>query len=97
VVINIYTFLVGANAAVVRSAIMGGLSIFAQQVGRRQRCLNRLAIVDAVMALFDLTMLRDVGFQLSFMATLGLVLYAEPLTQAFQRLVANCCEKWALN
>jgi competence protein ComEC len=32
--ISAYTILVGANAAVVRAAIMGGLSIFAAQVGR---------------------------------------------------------------
>ena len=31
-----YTFLVGADAAVVRAAIMGSLALFARQVGRRQ-------------------------------------------------------------
>jgi hypothetical protein len=32
--------LVGVNVAVVHSAILGGLSIFARQVGRRQYGLN---------------------------------------------------------
>jgi competence protein ComEC len=41
------------------------------------------------MALFHPHVLWDIGFQLSFMATLGLVLYADPLSQAFQRLIAN--------
>ncbi|MBN1147803.1 MAG: ComEC/Rec2 family competence protein [Anaerolineales bacterium] len=83
--IAIYTILAGANAAVVRAAIMGGLSVFARQMGRRQHGLNTLAFVAAVMALFDPHVLWDVGFQLSFMATLGLMLYAEPMSEAFTR------------
>jgi competence protein ComEC len=87
--ISVYTILVGANAAVVRAAIMGGLSIFARQVGRRQHGLNTLAFTAAVMALFNPQVLWDVGFQLSVAATLGLVLYAEPLSQAFKRAASR--------
>ena len=87
--ISLYTILVGANAAVVRAAIMGGLSIFARQVGRRQHGLNTLAFTAGVMALSNPQVLWDVGFQLSVAATLGLVLYAEPLSGAFQRLAAR--------
>ena len=83
--ITAYTILVGADAAVVRAAIMGGLSLFARQVGRRQAGLNSLAFCAAMMALFTPKILWDVGFQLSFAATLGLVLYADPLTGAFIR------------
>jgi competence protein ComEC len=81
--IGVYTLLVGADAAVVRAALMGGLALFARMVGRRQDGLNSLAFVAALMALFDPSVLWDIGFQLSFMATLGLVLYAEPLSEAF--------------
>ena len=84
-----YTLLVGADAAVVRAAIMGGLSLFARQIGRRQDGLNSLAIVAAAMALFNPNVLRDVGFQLSFMATLGLVLYADPLSEGFVRFASR--------
>ena len=81
--IIVYAALVGASASVVRSAIMGGVSVFAIRLGRRQSGLNSLAFVAAVMAAFDPMILWDVGFQLSFMATLGLVLYAEPLAGWF--------------
>ncbi len=81
--IFLYAALAGASASVVRSAIMGGVAIFAIRLGRRQSGLNSLAFVAAVMALFDPMILWDVGFQLSFMATLGLVLYAEPLAGWF--------------
>jgi competence protein ComEC len=74
---------------VVRSAIMGGLSIFARQVGRRQHGLNTLALTAAVMALFNPMILGDHGFQLSVAATLGLILYAEVFSEAFKSLMAR--------
>ncbi len=86
IAITLYTLLVGAGPPVVRAAIMAGLSVFAAQVGRRGNGLNTLAIVAALMVFFDPNSLWDVGFQLSFMATLGLVLYAGPLMDAFVRL-----------
>ena len=87
--IAFYTFLVGANASVVRAALMGTLSIFAVQVGRRQQGLNTLAIVAALMAVFNPLVLWDVGFQLSFFATLGLVLYGEPFQKAAEKFFAR--------
>jgi competence protein ComEC len=74
-----YTLLVGAEASVVRAAIMGTLSILAAQLGRRNVALNALAFVAVSMAAINPLVLQDVGFQLSFAATLGLVLYAQPL------------------
>jgi len=87
--IALYTLLVGATASVVRAAIMAGLSLFAAQIGRRQDGLNTLAFVAAMMALFNPTVLWDVSFQLTFLATLGLVLYSESFSQAFMNLVTR--------
>ncbi len=87
--ITVYTVLVGASASVVRAAIMGGLAIFARQVGRRQNGLNTLAAVAAAMAVFNPHTPWDVGFQLSFGATLGLVLYAQPFADWFTGLLAR--------
>jgi competence protein ComEC len=84
--IAVYTILVGADPAVVRAAIMGGFALFARQIGRRQHGLNILLVSAALMVLFDPQLPWDVGFQLSFAATLGLVLYAEPLTGWFTNI-----------
>ncbi len=80
-----YTLLVGADAAVVRAAVMGGFALFARQVGRRQDGVTSLLGVAVVMALINPMVLWDVGFQLSFAATAGLILYAEPLANWFVR------------
>ena len=84
-----YTFLVGADPAVVRAAIMGIISLLAVQLGRRQIGLNTLAAVAAVMAAFNPLLLWDVGFQLSFFATLGLILYAGPLQAATEKFLGR--------
>ena len=87
--ITVYTVLVGATASVVRAAIMGGLAIFAGQAGRRQNGLVTLAFTGGVMALINPNVLWDVGFQLSFAATLGMILYAGPFQDWFNRLLAR--------
>ncbi len=87
--IALYTLLVGADAAVVRAAFMGGLALFARQVGRRQDGLNTLVFVAALMAVINPHTPWDVGFQLSFAATLGLILYAEPFSQTAVKLISR--------
>lgn len=75
-----YTLLVGADSAVVRAAAMGIISLAARQLGRRNSGMNALAGVAMLMTIFNPHVLWDVGFQLSFFATLGLILYAEPFS-----------------
>ena len=84
-----YTLLVGAEAAVVRAAFMGSISLLARQLGRRNDGMNALAIVALVMAIINPLVLWDVGFQLSFFATLGLILYAEPFSNFTGNLIAK--------
>lgn len=76
--IALYTLLVGAEPAVVRAAFMGAISLTVRQLGRRNDGLNALMLSAVLMAAFNPNIPWDVGFQLSFFATLGLILYAEP-------------------
>ena len=87
--IVLYTFIVGADAAVVRAAIMGSLALFARQVGRRQTALNTLLAVAMLMCLWNPLYVWDVGFQLSFFATLGLILYATPFSEFANRTLTK--------
>ena len=84
-----YTLLVGADSAVVRAALMGSISLLARQLGRRNMGMNALAAVALVMSIFNPLVLWDVGFQLSFFATLGLILYAEPFSVFTSNLISK--------
>ncbi len=82
--ITFYTLLVGANPAVVRAALMSSLALFGRLIGRRSAGLTPLAFSAAVMTAFNPWLPWDASFQLSFTATLGLILYAEPLQRSFE-------------
>ncbi|HQE92980.1 MAG TPA: ComEC/Rec2 family competence protein [Anaerolineae bacterium] len=82
----LYTILVGASAAVLRAAVMATVMIIARREERATHGPTSLAAAVLVMALINPYVLWDVGFQLSLAATLGLILYTEPVTRGFQRL-----------
>ncbi len=70
--VTLYTVMVGADAAVVRAAMMGGLYVLSLQLGRPNATRNTLFAAAWLMTVQNPLVLWDVGFQLSFMATLGL-------------------------
>ena len=82
-----YTLLVGADPAVMRAAIMGGLALVAAQLGRRTYGYTSLAFAAWLMTLWNPHTLWDLSFQLSAGATLGLLLFSEDFTAALQRLL----------
>ncbi|GAB4539840.1 MAG: DNA internalization-related competence protein ComEC/Rec2 [Anaerolineae bacterium] len=83
--IVLYTLLVGADAAVVRAAIMGGLFVLALYLGRQTEVRTSLVLAAFVMTALNPYALWDVGFQLSFAATAGLIWLTPPLER-----VAEC-------
>ena len=70
-----FAFLVGLSPSVVRAALM--ITIYALlSLGHRERMsVNTLAFVAIIMLLANPLALYDVGFQLSFMAVLSIVLF----------------------
>ncbi len=87
--IGLYTLLVGAEAAVVRAAVMAGLALLARRLGRQSDGLASLGAAALIMTAVNPRTMWDVGFQLSFAATLGLVLYATPLQERFEALASR--------
>lgn len=83
--IILYTIFVGASAAVVRAAIMGSLYVVAIHYGRQSDALNSLMAAAILMTALNPFTLWDLGFQLSFAATLGLVLYTPVVQGWFER------------
>ena len=83
----LFTLIAGAGASVVRAAIMGGLLILARREGRSYQITNAIIFAGAAMLFFNPYLLRyDAGFQLSFLATLGLVYLAPHFNKWFSCL-----------
>jgi competence protein ComEC len=81
--IFLFVILVGAGAPVIRAAIMGIFVLLAKQSGRLSNITNSLAFTACVMLLVNPKILAlDLGFQLSFLATIGIV-YLSPYLEKF--------------
>lgn len=83
--IGIFVLMIGLPSSAVRAALMGVLILWATKNGRLANS-TRVAILAGVIMVWisPLILLYDAGFQLSFLATLGIVWIYGPLSERFQ-------------
>lgn len=82
VAVWLYSLLTGLPPSALRAAIMCTFGLSAALVGRGGDALSFLCLSGALMAGLDPLLLYDLGFQLSFLATAGLVLL-EPVLRGW--------------
>jgi competence protein ComEC len=73
--IGSYVLLVGSSPSVVRAALMAAAMLFGRQAGSRAHAASALALAALVMILVAPAVVWDVGFQLSLLATAGLIAF----------------------
>jgi competence protein ComEC len=89
VLISLYVLMIGAPASGVRAGIMAGLFLFSQYSGRLVDGQRLVLLAAGLMVLVNPLLLRfDIGFQLSFLAILGLI-YFGPLFSRWFKKVPN--------
>lgn len=87
ITIALFVLAAGAGAASVRAGLMAGLALVARATGRTYAVVRALLIVAVLMLLMNPLLLAfDPGFQLSFVATLGLILLAPILEARFTKI-----------
>lgn len=87
--IVVFVIFVGASASVVRAGIMGIIGVLAIWFGRNYYALNALLISGFLMILYNpKVLIYDLGFQLSFLATLGLILFS-PILEKYLKFLPN--------
>ena len=85
----LFIIMVGLPASAVRAGIMGGAFLLAKNLGRPSSA-SRLVVfaAAAMLAVNPLLLKLDVGFQLSFLAVLGII-YLSPILEKFFRKVPD--------
>ena len=85
----LYVAIAAFPASGVRAAIMGSIFLLAQKLGR-QNTTSRVIVLAAALMLFQnpTLLFYDIGFQLSFLASLGII-YGKPLFDYFFRFIEN--------
>lgn len=96
VMVGGYVLLTGASPSVVRAALMAGGLVIARVGGSRAHALSALLLAALVMLIAAPPVLWDVGFQLSALATAGLIWFAAPLEARLGRWPALVREPVAL-
>ena len=89
-ILFVYILMVGAPASAVRAGFMAGLLMIAQHYGRASAASRSIIFAALLMVIFNPFLLRfDVGFQLSFLAVLGMVLLKPTLSEWFKKVPEN--------
>ncbi|MFA4834190.1 MAG: ComEC/Rec2 family competence protein [Patescibacteria group bacterium] len=84
-----YVILVGAPASAMRAGVMGFLVLWAMKLGRLNKLTNSLVLAAAILFLINPRLLRDdIGFQLSFLAVLGMI-YFPPIFESWLNRIVN--------
>lgn len=75
----LFTLIAGANASVMRSAVMFSAIALGTVLNKRASIYNNLALAAFALLIIDPFWLWDVGFQLSFLAVLSIVVFFQPI------------------
>ncbi len=87
VIVIAFVLFVGASPSVLRAGVMGIVMLGASLVGRPGSVMTAIAVSAALLTAISPRAIDDVAFQLSFAATAGLALLAEPLSSLFRALL----------
>jgi len=92
-IIIVFVIITGASASVIRAAVMGFLLLVSSNIGRQYSVGPALFFAGGVMILLNPKILFwDIGFQLSFAATLGIIYFMPELNRA----TAGWSELWGV-
>jgi competence protein ComEC len=95
-VLWVYAFITGLSPSVQRAAMMFSFIILAQAMKRQTNIYNTLAASAFVLLSFDPFLLFSVGFQLSYLAVLGIVFFQPKLYALLQFKFVLWDKIWAI-
>ncbi|MCP6718507.1 MAG: competence protein ComEC family protein [Patescibacteria group bacterium] len=91
VLIIFYILMIGAPASGIRAAVMAIIFLTAQHFGRASDATRAIIFSASLMLFFNPFLLTDIGFQLSFLAVVGLI-YLQPFFMNMLKKVPQSLE-----
>lgn len=86
-ILTFYILMIGAPSSAIRAGIMAGVIVLAQLVGRPNSTLRALLYAGTAMVIASPIIIRfDIGFQLSYAAVLGILLFHKRLDNFFKKV-----------
>ena len=94
VAIVAYTVAAGGSASVVRAAVMAAVVLLARESGRAGAAATALGWAVTLLLLVDPATIADAGFQLSVLATAGLIAWATSITARLRCFRGGIVPAW---
>ena len=94
VAIVAYVLFAGASPSVVRAAAMAGVVLLARETGRAGRAAAALGWAAAILLIVEPALVLDAGFQLSTLATAGILAWADRLDRRLRSLAGGRLPGW---
>jgi competence protein ComEC len=91
-----YAVIAGAAPSILRAALMAAAVIVARESGRRGQAKAALALTCLALLVLDPATVTDVGFELSAIATAGLLAWATPLHEWLVKRLPKATPAWLL-
>jgi competence protein ComEC len=73
IMVACYTLISGLDPSIIRASIMASLGLIAMNFGRQRQAIYLLLMAGTIMLVLNPLWIYDVGFQLSFAATFGII------------------------
>lgn len=81
-----FLFLIGFRPSSIRAGIMGWLAMLALSIGRLNQSLRAFTLAAFILLLFNPLLIWDVGFQLSFLAVLGIIFFKDGIEKILVKI-----------
>ena len=91
-----YIVAAGASPSVLRAGAMAGVVLLARESGRSGRASAALGWAVTLLLLADPRLIADAGFQLSSLATAGLIAWATPWSASLDRATRHRLPRWLI-
>lgn len=85
-VLIIYTFITGFSPSIVRATIMGIIFIISKLIYKYNDILTNISISSLIILIYNPYNILDLGFQLSFGGTIGIVLFQKYISKIFNKI-----------
>ena len=95
-VVAAYAILAGASPSILRAAVMASVVLLARESGRRGGAQAALSLTVLALLLVEPATITDAGFQLSVVATAGLLAWASRLRDSLAAHLPKATPAWLL-
>lgn len=85
-VLGIFLFITNFTPSVIRACIMAGLAIGAKILYRKSDTINNIALSAMIILISNPFSILDIGFQLSYLGTLGIVMFDKDIEKILSKI-----------